>query len=88
MPHQIWPDPHNSAHVEMMKILPLCSSNTLCQLLAERDGDEVFEDSRHIEEKAVHGNLARSVLNGGASQNELGQPQRRVVSGIQPRRYP
>ena len=58
------------------------------ECLAQGHGDEVLEQPRHVQEEAVHSHGAGFMLNGGRAQDEFGQPQRRVVAGVEPGRLP
>ena len=58
------------------------------ECLAQGHGDEVLEQPRHVQQEAVHGHGPGFMLNGGRAQDEFGQPQRRVVSGVEPGRLP
>ena len=58
------------------------------ECLAQGHSDEILEQPRHVQQEAVHGHGPGFMLNGGRAQDELGQPQRRVVSGVEPGRLP
>jgi hypothetical protein len=58
------------------------------QGLAQRHGDEVLEQRRHVEKEAVQPYAPGSVLHGGRPQYDLGEPKSHVVASVKPGRLP
>ena len=86
----VGPQAHLPGLVEVIPVLivhtPAWPRRYEC--LAQGHGDEFIEQPWHVQQEAVHGHGPGFMLNGGGAQDEFGQPQRRVVPGVEPGRLP
>jgi hypothetical protein len=73
------------ASVEVMRVLVFDSAAVhRDQCLAQRHGDEVLEQLRHVEQEAVHDHNAGALLHGCCPQHKFGHAQGGVVAGVEP----